>query len=314
MPSYTQKSTFRRWIRVSRAPFLSASALPVILGASLAWSAKGSFDAGLFALALFGIVLIHAGANLANEYFDHILGADRLNRRPSVLFGGSGSIQEGLVSPRSVLNAAIISLTAGAILGLCIVFITRSLLVFAVGVVGIIGAWCYTAPPLKLAYRTFGETTIAFLFGILPVWTTYYIQTGTLDFVPLVPATIAAILIFEVIFANEFPDASTDIQAGKRTLVVALGSRYSAIVYTAAIILSYILAAIEAFWGSPIVFTAMLMYLATAPLGLRAVMDLYIDVLDGKPRFRFNTLTILLYHVGLLLLSAGIVARAAVTR
>jgi 1,4-dihydroxy-2-naphthoate polyprenyltransferase len=305
-------STLVRWLRVSRAPFLTASAMPVIVGTSLAWATSGRCNGEVFALALFGMMFIHAGANLANEYFDHVLGADKLNPRPSPLFGGSGSIQEGLVTAESVRLASVLSLAIGSAMGLRIAYLTGSWLVIAVGVVGIAGAWCYTAPPLKFAYRTFGELTIGLLFGILPVWTSYYIQTGVLDLVPLVPALVAAILIANVVLANEFPDATTDKTAGKRSIVVRFGARRAAIVYTAAVSLTYVLAAVEAFVGDASHFFAWLMYIATMPLALRAVLDLYSDILGGKSRFRFNVLTIVLDHVALLVLAASLLVHVDV--
>lgn len=306
MTPNAKMSTIACWLKVSRAAFLTASAMPVLVGTSLAWAASGQFDAVLLALAITGIVFIHAGANLANEYFDHILGADRLNPRPSRLFGGSGSIQEGLVSARNVLSAAIICLTAGAVLGLCIVFLTRSLFVLAVGVIGIVGAWCYTAPPLKLAYRTFGELTIALLFGVLPVWTSYYIQTGTLDLVPLIPALVAAILIFEVILANEFPDAPTDAAAGKRTIVVRFGARFAAAIYVSALACLYVLAMIAV----ALLRTLCPIYgiIGTIPFTVCLVYYLYTETLKGLSQFEFNLATIAFYHVVTLMVAVILTA------
>jgi 1,4-dihydroxy-2-naphthoate octaprenyltransferase len=206
-----------------------------------------------------------------------------------------------------VLNAAILCLAIGAGFGLAIVLLTRSAFVLAIGIVGIVGAWSYTAPPLKLAYRTFGELAIAFLFGILPVWTSYYIQTGSLDLVPLIPALIAAILIFEVILANEFPDALTDSAAGKRTIVVYFGARWAAAVHTTAMAAVYVLAA-ASLLNQANLFFAWAMLLATFPLGLRSVLVLYKETLKGMPGFRFNIMTIVLYHLALVMFSIGTLA------
>lgn len=300
-------STFVRWLKVSRAPFLTASAMPVLVGTSLAWACGHHINGGVFTLALFGMIFFHAGANLANEYFDHILGADKLNPRPSPLFGGSGSIQTGLVSAGSVRIAAILCIAIGSAMGLVIVLLTRQPLVLVVGLIGILGSWFYTCPPVKLAYRTFGELNIGLLFGILPVWTSYYIQTGTLDLVPLIPALITAILIFEVILANEFPDAPTDSAAGKRTIVVSFGPAPAAAIYTSAMILAYLLGIIAIFSDHHFLL-AWLIFLATCPISIKAVMKLYTQTLKAVPNFSFNVLTILTYHIALLALSLGLLA------
>jgi 1,4-dihydroxy-2-naphthoate polyprenyltransferase len=300
-------STVAKWLKVSRAPFLTASVMPVLVGTSLAWATTGQFHGEVFTLALFGMIFFHAGANLANEYFDHILGADKLNPRPSPLFGGSGSIQAGLVPAKNVRIAAIICLAIGSAMGLAIVILTRQPLVLIVGLIGILGSWFYTCPPVKLAYRTFGELNIALQFGILPVWTSYYIQTAALDLVPLIPALITAILIFEIILANEFPDAPTDSAAGKRTIVVRFGARPAAIIYTVAMAAAYLLGAAAILDRQGFLFP-WLMFLATSPLALRAILNLYSETLKGLPRFGLNTMTIVLYHLALLVLSLGMVA------
>jgi 1,4-dihydroxy-2-naphthoate octaprenyltransferase len=297
-------STIVRWQKVSRAPFLTASGLPVLVGTSLAWASTRHIDGGIFALALLGIMLIHAGANLANEYFDHVLGADKHNPRPSSLFGGSGSIQDGLVLPRHVLIASVLCLAIGATMGIRIFLLTRHSLILIVGLVGILGAWFYTCPPLKLAYRTFGELTIALLFGILPVWTSYYIQTGTLDLVPLIPAIIVAILTFEIILANEFPDAPTDSAAGKSTIVVRFGTQASAALYVLAMAEAYA-SVLIGLRLHPQYSDAWLLLLLTCPVAICAVVFLYRDILRNKGIFRFNALTIALHGIACLLMTAG---------
>jgi len=94
--------------------------------------------------------------------------------------------------------------TLAAFIGLIIVLITKSLFVLLLGIIGLLGGFFYTAPPVKLGYRTAGEITIGFLFGILPVYGAYYIQTGLIDWIPLLPSLFVAILVFLIIFANEF--------------------------------------------------------------------------------------------------------------
>jgi 1,4-dihydroxy-2-naphthoate octaprenyltransferase len=179
---------------------------------------------------------------------------------------------------------------------LCIVAITQSLLVLVAGLAGIAGAWFYTAPPLKLAYRTSGEVTIAVLFGILPVCASYYIQAGAIDLVPVVPAVIAAILIFEVILANEFPDAPTDAAAGKRTIVVRFGALTAARIYTAAMLAMYAIGAVI-FLPQRHLCPIWLSFMATAVLAAYAVYCLYRKTLRGLPQFALNSATIWLYHI-----------------
>lgn len=228
------------WLKELRAPFCTASALPVIIGTAIAYKQTGNFDLVLSILALLAAVSIHLGANIANDYFDYRTGNDNLNENPTPFSGGSRMIQNNLLSPKEILTGSLTFLIIGAVLGIAILIMTKSIIVLALGLAGLLGGFFYTAPPLKLGYRTAGEIAIGFLFGILPVYGAYYIQTGTIDFVPLFPAMIVAVLIFLVIFANEFPDFQADKAVNKKTLVVTLGIKKASSLYNILIILLWV--------------------------------------------------------------------------
>ena len=68
------------WLRELRAPFFTASIIPVLVGTALAYATAGIFQPLLFILALLAIVSLHAGANMANDYFDHLSRNDWINR------------------------------------------------------------------------------------------------------------------------------------------------------------------------------------------------------------------------------------------
>ncbi|MHC4216738.1 MAG: hypothetical protein ACYSWP_25615 [Planctomycetota bacterium] len=66
------KSKLKTVFFAARPQFLAASAAPVIVGSALGYATTGTFYWPVFILALFGIMVIQAGANMANDYFDHI--------------------------------------------------------------------------------------------------------------------------------------------------------------------------------------------------------------------------------------------------
>jgi 1,4-dihydroxy-2-naphthoate octaprenyltransferase len=177
--------------------------------------------------------------------------------------------------------------------------------VLALGVTGILGGFFYTAPPLKLGYRTAGEITIGFLFGILPVYGAYYIQTGTLDFVPFFPALVVAILIFLVIFANEFPDFNADKAVNKRTLVVTLGIKKAAILYKAALLVLCILAVI---YSIVHLDTLALLILLIPLIGISTIClkNANPEKLAQKGYSDLSKSTILLHTIGCIVLIAAI--------
>ena len=56
----------------SRPQFFTASIAPVLVGTALSYAFTGICNVLLFVLATLGIMALHAGANIANDYFDHI--------------------------------------------------------------------------------------------------------------------------------------------------------------------------------------------------------------------------------------------------
>ncbi|MEN6385563.1 MAG: prenyltransferase [Phycisphaerales bacterium] len=236
---------FSLWLKEVRIQFCTASILPIALGTSLAYSHTHNFNMFLFILAAVSMSFFQMASNVINDYFDSLSKNDWYNQNPSSYSGGSQMIQKKLLSEKEVLTGSLILFACGSLLGLIIVIITKSILILLLGFIGLLGGMFYTAPPLKLGYRTAGEITIGFLFGILPVYGAYYIQTGTINLIPLLPSLLVALLIFQVIFANEFPDYKADKAVNKRTLVVTLGIKKAALLYKTAlvfiIVLSFIL-------------------------------------------------------------------------
>jgi 1,4-dihydroxy-2-naphthoate octaprenyltransferase len=294
--------------RASRPQFLVASAAPILVGSCLGYAAVGSFNWPLFILALLGIMAIHSGANMANDYFDHISGNDWANKNPTPFSGGSRYIQDGILTPKAILLTALIALAFGSAMGFVIIILTESVFILILGLIGLLGGFFYTAPPVKLGYRYIGEFVIALLFGVFPVYGSYYLQTGEIGTIPLLPALIVGILIFLVIFINEFPDLNADAAANKRTLVVLFGVPVSVWIYRTALVSSFIIAAAMMFYRS--LFFAGLLYLITLPIAVRAVKFANREDLTKPGQYRANQITVLLHAVGSLALTVGVIITA----
>lgn len=299
-----QPSKIKIWLLQTRAPFVTASIIPVLVGTSAGFAAAGSLNVVLFVLALFAIICLQLGANLANEYFDHLSGNDRLNKNRNPFSGGSGLIQQGLTSPRAVLIAAWLAFALTATAGMAMLLITKSAFILALGLIGIFGGYFYTASPLRLGYRGAGEVMIAFLCGLLPVYGAYFLQTGAIDIVPLAPALIVSLLIFLIILINEFPDRQADAAVNKRTLVVLFGPRSAAWIYRVALAFSYVVAVTAAI-VQPQMRPAGFLYLLTIPIAAAILKFLKTDTLTGPDRYRANKFTVLLHLAGGVLISLG---------
>jgi 1,4-dihydroxy-2-naphthoate octaprenyltransferase len=290
----------------SRPQYLGASAAPVLVGSALGYAVAGSFSVGLFLLAVLAIMALHAGANVVNDYFDHLSRNDWVNENPTPFSGGRQFIQKGILSPRATLLVGLAYLALGSGIGLIIVALTQSVFVLGIGLFGVLGGFFYTARPFQLGYRGVGEGLIGLLFGVLPVYGSYYLQAGSVDLLPLLPALIVADLIFLVILINEFPDLPADSQVGKRTLVVQFGVHRSVWIYRTALALSYPIAAMLLLHR--VTFFAGTFYLLTLPLAIFAMRGANSRDLTTPGRYGANQMTILLHTVGSLALSAGLLA------
>jgi len=308
MKSRLQHSKLIVFFLASRPKFLAASAAPVLVGSVLAFAFTGVFHPMLFVLAVLAIMLLHAGANIANDYFDHTSGNDWANRNPTPFSGGRRYIQVGILSPKQTLLAAWVALAAGSAVGAVIVLWTRSVFILALGLIGLLGGYFYTAAPVRLGYRCVGEFVIAMLFGLLPVYGSYYLQTGTIDAVPILPACIVSILIFLVILVNEFPDAAADVAVGKKTLVVRFGVPASAWIYKVAIVASYVIAA--AMLVCQQMFFVGLFYLLTLPIAIIAIKAANEKDLATPGQYRASQITVLLHTIGALTITAGLLVTA----
>ncbi len=170
------------WLFASRAPFFTASIVPILVGSVAAFYATRTFDWGIFFLTLLGILLIHAGANIVNDYYDHTSSNDEYNILGSPFNGGSRFIQSGLASPAKILISGTFLLLSGGAIGLYLDTIYPGHTILIIGLIGGFLAFFYTAPPFRFAYHGLGDFVIAITFGPLPVLGAFYLQTGTLSF------------------------------------------------------------------------------------------------------------------------------------
>ena len=301
-------------VTTARLPFLTASLVPVLLGTLIAWAQGWPFDVANFLLALLGMALLHIGTNISNDYFDHLSGTDAINvERVSPFTGGSRMIQLGVNTPTATRNYALLSFAGATAIGIAL-YLRVGWPIIVLGLVGMLGGWFYTAPPLRLVATGIGEVLIGLNFGVLPVLGSYFAQTGTLKPTqadigePLLLSLPVGLFIVNVLWINQFPDAASDAATGKNHWVVRLGKERAMWGYAAMLGLAYAIVAMGvalrlAAWSA-------LVMLLTLPLALKAVAILRANY-DNSPALApalAMTIRIHLFN-GLLLSLAYLVAR-----
>ena len=105
------KSEIKFWFRITRAPFFTATIMPILLGIVLAWILQDTFTPILAILTVVAGICIHSGTNLINDYFDQR--TDELNSQSTPFSGGSRTIQLRLASQEKILFSALASFVLG---------------------------------------------------------------------------------------------------------------------------------------------------------------------------------------------------------
>ena len=218
-------ATFAQWMSGARPRTLPNAVAPVVAGTgAAAWLHSAVWWKALLALAVALALII--GVNYANDYSDGIRGTDDERAGPLRLVGSR------LATPRSVLTAAVTSLTVGAAAGLVLALLSAPWLI-AVGVACVAGAWLYTGGSKPYGYAGFGEVAVFVFFGLVAVLGTQYTQALRVDWVGLVLAVSIGALSSAVLVANNLRDIPTDTQSHKLTLAVLLGDARTRVFYQA---------------------------------------------------------------------------------
>ena len=308
MPRISLSARLFRWLVITRAPFLTATLMPVLTAAAwVGWRySPEPFPWLLFFSALIGAAAIHVSANTFNDYFDWTSGTDALNSDYfSPYSGGSRSIELGLITEQGLLRFAIVSLVLSAVAAVPIL-ITHGPPVLVFGAAGAFLAYFYTAPPLRLsARRGLGEISVGLAFGPLLVAGCVFALTGTISAADFFAGAPLGFLTAAILLINEFPDTTADAIAGKNHLVVTLGKAHSRWLYVLLVTLGFA-SCVAMVWLELFPIGALAM-LPAIPIAIRASRILFAHY-DDRELVAANATTIRLHLVAGACLAAGIAA------
>jgi 1,4-dihydroxy-2-naphthoate octaprenyltransferase len=227
-PNISLMTRIFTWLVITRAPFLTAIIVPILVGAAwVAYTTQGQpFPALPFWLTLLAGIAMHIAANTFNDYFDWKAGTDKVNNSYFLPYsGGSRSIELGLISEKALFRVAMVSLLISGALGVALAVISGPM-VLLFGLLGAFSSYFYTAPPLRLAARRgLGELVVGLNFGPLATAGTVYALTGQVSLVDFLVGVPIGLLTTAILWINQFPDEQADRQTGKINLVVVLGAR-----------------------------------------------------------------------------------------
>ncbi len=231
------------WLIGMRPRTLTMAAVPVTVGAVLAWAGGASPDWVTFVATLACAVLIQIGTNLFNDANDGERGADGPDRIGPVRITGSG-----LARPRQVRRAAVACFGAALVAGIHLV-IVGGLPILLIGLVSLVSGYAYSSGKRPLSHGPSGEVYVIVFFGLVAVAGSYYLQSQRLpDAAVLLTGLAIGCYAAAVLLVNNLRDTVADLRAGRKTLAGRLGTRAAQGLYGLLVLVPFPMLAIA--WGA----------------------------------------------------------------
>jgi 1,4-dihydroxy-2-naphthoate octaprenyltransferase len=211
----------------------TASAIPVLAGGALA-VVDSRFSWLPFLAALAAGMLLHSGTNVINEIYDVRKGIDKITSPRA-----SHAVLKGRVSERGAYAFALALFVAASAIGAYLVAL-RGPAIIALGLLGLVAGYTYTAPPFQYKYRALGVPVVFLMMGPLMVVGSYFAITATWDAHALVLSLPVGLLVAAILHGNEWRDISEDTRAGIVTLSSRLGRDWAHYGYLGLVLGAYV--------------------------------------------------------------------------
>ncbi|WP_370087973.1 1,4-dihydroxy-2-naphthoate octaprenyltransferase [Ekhidna sp.] len=219
----------KSWIKAFRLRTLPLAVSGWMVGLSIAGNAS-DLNPSIAGLTLLTAMLLQILSNLANDFGDASSGVDT-HRTGEARMVSSGNITAAAMK-RAMVLFAILAFVSGCYL-LYLAFAedwVTAIIFLAIGLIGIAAAIKYTVGKNPYGYAGFGDVFVFVFFGIVLVFGTYYLQTQTLDWQVLLPASSLGLFSVGVLNVNNIRDIESDKASGKHSIPVRLG-RNRAVIY-----------------------------------------------------------------------------------
>jgi 1,4-dihydroxy-2-naphthoate octaprenyltransferase len=233
-----------RWVDAARPRTLPLAVGSILLGNFLAY-ATGKFDLFIAILATLTTLLLQILSNFANDLGDFSNGVDNADRKVALR-----AVQTGKISQQEMRTAVIWTAVLSFLSGMCLLYFglkDASIEVWGtflgLGLAAIAAAIAYTVGKRPYGYMGLGDVSVFLFFGLIGTLGTYYLQTFSLNYAILLPASGCGFLSVAVLNLNNLRDIENDIKAGKNSIPVRIGKTfgfyYQKFLYIAAITCFY---------------------------------------------------------------------------
>ncbi len=223
------------WLVALRPRTFPIAIVPVVVGAAIAWSRHGGFDARLALLALAGALLAQALTNLQND-----VGFTLRRAETGARTGLPRATANGWLAIASVRWAILGAVVLGALVAAALAAV-RGPIVYAIAGASLVAAWAYMGGPRPIAWTPLGELAVLAFFGVTAVAGTVFVLAGRVDAVGWLAGVALGLLAAAVLTVNNHRDLAHDASIGRRTLSVRLGPAGSRALYRAQLVAAFAL-------------------------------------------------------------------------
>lgn len=295
--------TTASWVRSLRAYSFPASLMPVLVATAVAVTEAGTV--AWWTLPVFSIsaLLVHAGTNVLNDYYDYRSGVDRPGDPDP-----THVITRGIVPARFMLISGRVYFAAGVLVG-SVIAPLRGPGFLAAGLAGALAAYGYTNARFSLKYRALGDLAVFILMGPALVAMGVWALTGEVPPAAIVAALPLSFFVTAILHGNNLRDIAVDARAGVDTVARRLGHRRSTFLFAALVAGGHLTVALAVVFGT--LPPSALLGLLSAPLAWRLVRRVLrsrsgAELVDLPLRCAQHHLVFSLLH------SAGLLATVAV--
>ena len=218
----------KNWVTAFRLRTLPLALSSILMGSFLAF-AEDQFNIKIFFWCTLTTILLQILSNLANDYGDHINGADHEGRK-----GPSRAVQSGAITPLAMRNAVILfsflSFLSGILL-LKTAFQSDWLMIAGwvlIGIFCIAAAILYTMGRKPYGYMGLGDVAVIIFFGVVGVMGSCYMYTNHFNINNILPSLSCGFLATGVLNINNIRDIESDRKAGKFSIPVRIGKNAAA--------------------------------------------------------------------------------------
>ncbi len=219
-------SKIKFWFNNARPISLPQSLLPALTAVALSYGAE-SFNWIAAVASVIGVVFLHLGLNLLDDWFDYKNGS--AEARQTVLNEGFRSrmvkypyLTSGEATHKQLLVASLLFMLLALSMG-AVVLAVRGVYIIGWIIAAVIIGVSYSGGPLKLAYHGLGELVIFTMFGPLLMTGVYYAITGTVGSKILILSSSVGLLVTNIVYTHSVLDAVPDKKMGKKTMAHLMG-------------------------------------------------------------------------------------------